>query len=146
MKKVRQSLLGAGIFVAMPLCMLLIAGCSKTDNTPPPAYSPPSRDLSGPNGTGGPGGGPGRGPGGGGGPVAANASGKEIYQAKCGCHGPEGAGKRAPALTGVSGDEDSKLTAIIHDGKGKMPAFGSQLSDDQIKKVVAHIKTFKAGG
>lgn len=141
MKKVRQSLLGAGIFVAMPVCMLLIAGCSKTDNTPPPAYSPPSRDLSGPNGNGGPGG-----PGGRGGPIAANASGKEIYQAKCGCHGADGAGKKAPALTGVSGDADSKLIATIHDGKGKMPAFGSQLSDDQIKKVVAYIKTFKAGG
>jgi mono/diheme cytochrome c family protein len=142
MKNVRRSLLCAGMFVAMPLSMLLVAGCSKTDNTPPPAYSPPSRDLTGANGNGGPGG---RGPGGGG-PITANASGKEIYQAKCGCHGPDGSGKKAPALTGVSGEEDSKLTANIHDGKGKMPAFGSQLSDDQIKKVVAHIKTFKAGG
>ncbi len=86
------------------------------------------------------------GPGGqrGGGPVAENASGAEIYKAKCGCHGEDGKGKRAPALTGVSGDADSKLTTVIHDGKDKMPAFGSQLSDAQIKKVVAFIKGFKA--
>ena len=81
--------------------------------------------------------------GGGGGPVAANASGAEIYQAKCGCHGPDGKGKRAPALTDVGGDSDSKLTGIIHNGKDKMPAFGTQLTDAQITKVVAYVKAFK---
>ncbi|MCW3096842.1 MAG: cytochrome c, class [Chthonomonadaceae bacterium] len=149
MKRGRESLMGAGLFVAMPLCLLLVAGCSQP-NAPASAPSgpPPGGGMSGPGGgPGGPGGGPG-GPGGGprgGGPVAANASGAEIYQSKCGCHGPDGKGKRAPALTDVSTDSDSKLIAIIHDGKDKMPAFGSQLSDDQIKKVVAYIKGFKAG-
>jgi mono/diheme cytochrome c family protein len=140
MKHGRKSLMGAGLFVAMPLCMLLVAGCSKPDApAPAPSGPPPGGGMSGPTGMGGPGGPRG------GGPVAANASGAEIYQAKCGCHGPDGKGKRAPALTDVSNDSDSKLIAIIHDGKDKMPAFGSQLSDDQIKKVVAYIKGFKAG-
>ena len=86
----------------------------------------------------------GGGPGGRGGPVAENASGAEIYQAKCGCHGPGGAGGRAPVLTGVSGRSDAELYKIVHDGKEKMPAFGSQLSEAQIKKVVTYIKSFKS--
>ena len=81
--------------------------------------------------------------GGKGGPVAENATGAEIYQAKCNCHGPEGKGGRAPVLTAVSSRSDSDLTTIIHDGKGKMPAFGTQLSDAQITKVVAYIKQLR---
>ena len=133
MQNAGRNLMGAGLFVAMPLCMLLVAGCSKPD-----APAPPSGPPSGP-----PMGGPGGGPRGGGGPVAENASGAEIYAAKCGCHGPDGIGKRAPALTGIGGDPDSKVTAIIHDGKQKMPAFGTQLTDAQITKVVAYVKAFK---
>lgn len=87
----------------------------------------------------------GRGPGGmgRGGPVAANATGDEIYQQKCGCHGPGGKGGRAPVLTGGGGKSEDELVKIIHDGKGKMPAFGAQLTDDQIKKVAATVKGFK---
>lgn len=94
---------------------------------------------------GGPGGmrgGPG-GPGGmRGGPVAESASGAEIYQAKCNCHGPEGKGGRAPQLAGTTQSTDD-LYKIVHDGKQKMPAFGSQLSEAQIKKVVDYLKTLK---
>jgi len=105
----------------------------------------------GPGGSGGMMGGPGgmrRGPGGpggmrGGGPVAANATGEEIYQQKCGCHGPGGKGGRAPVLTGGAGKSEDELVKIIHDGKGKMPSFASQLTDDQIKKVAATVKAFK---
>ena len=63
---------------------------------------------------------------------------QSIMQAKCGCHGPGGSGGRAPSLTGLADRSDADLTKIIHDGKGKMPAFGGQLSDAQIKTVVAH--------
>jgi mono/diheme cytochrome c family protein len=87
----------------------------------------------------------GRGPGGRGGPVSATATGAEIYQQKCqGCHGSGGAGGRAPVLTASSGKSDDALFKIIHDGKDKMPAFASQLTDDQIKKVVTEIKGFAA--
>ncbi len=87
----------------------------------------------------------GGGPGGGGrgGPVAESASGAEILQAKCGCHGPGGAGGKAPNLTGLSSRSEDDLYKVIHDGKGKMPAFGSQLSGARIKKVAAHLKTLK---
>ncbi len=98
---------------------------------------------------GGPPGGPRGGPPGGGrgrgGPVAANATGPEIYQAKCGCHGPAGHGGRAPNLTSVASRSDSDLTKIIHDGHDKMPAFGTQLTEDQIKKVVAYLKQLPSG-
>ena len=140
MQNALHSMAGAGLFVALPLCMLLIAGCSKPETPEAAPGSPPAGSSGAPMG--GPGGGGGQGRGGG--PVAANASGAEIYKAKCGCHGPDGKGGRAPVLTALSGDPDEKLTATIHDGKQKMPAFGSQLTDAQIKKVVAYIKAFKS--
>jgi hypothetical protein len=143
MRNGRPYLMGTGVFIALPLCLLLCAGCSKPDAAAPQASGTPSGGMSE---TGSPGGGPAGGrPGGGGrgGPVAQNASGADIYKAKCGCHGPDGKGGKAPMLTGVGSDADSKLTAIIHDGKGKMPAFGTQLSDAQIAKAVTYIKAFK---
>ena len=81
--------------------------------------------------------------GGRGGPVSATATGEEIYAQKCGCHGPGGKGGKAPTLVGGAGKSDDELFKIIHDGKDKMPSFAGQLTDDQIKKVVATIKGFK---
>ena len=139
--------LAAGLGLALPLCLLSAAGCNKADDTaggPPGGGTPGGRmgGSGGPNGPGGMRGGPG-GPGGRGGTVAENASGPEIYQAKCGCHGPGGAGDKAPVLTGASSRGDGELFKIVHDGKEKMPAFNSQLKDEQIKKVVAYLKTLK---
>jgi mono/diheme cytochrome c family protein len=146
--------LGAAFVIAIPVCALLATGCNKPDESAggpqgPPSGGPMGGSGGGPGGGGRMGGSPG-GPGGGGrmggggrGPVAANASGAEIFQAKCGCHGPEGKGGRAPVLTSASSKSDSELTTTIHDGKQKMPAFGSQLSDEQIKKVVAYLKQLK---
>lgn len=145
----KRPLLRAGLIAALPLCLLVLASCSKTDeaSTTPPA--PPGEARGGPGGPppGGPGmrGGPG-GPGGGmrgGAPLAESASGAEIYQASCRCHGPEGQGGRAPVLTALAGQPDDNLFKVIHDGKGKMPSFGTQLSEAQIKKVVAYIKQLK---
>lgn len=129
------------IFAGLPLCLLLAAGCNKPDDTAGGA-APAGPAASGGPGAGGPGGGGMRGPGGpgGGAPLAENATGEEIMQAKCGCHGPGGKGGRAPNLTKLGSDSDDALFKVIHDGKGKMPAFNTQLKDDQIKKVVAAIK------
>ncbi len=145
--------LHAGLGVALSLTALLAAGCSKPENGAPGSAGGPS--SGGPmGGSGGPMGGPGRmgggpggpgGPGGGGkgGPVAENASGAEILQAKCGCHGAGGAGGRAPNLTELHDRSVDDLSKIIHDGKEKMPAFASQLSDAQIKTVAAYVKALK---
>jgi mono/diheme cytochrome c family protein len=76
--------------------------------------------------------------------------GATLYKTKCAmCHGPDGAGKtpvgqklnvrdlRSPE---VQKQSDADLCHVIGQGKGKMPAFGKTLSDDQIKLLVAHIR------
>ncbi len=140
-----RSIIAGGGVTVLSLCLLLSAGCNKapeTSDTPPTSAGGPGGSPGGMGrGPGGPGRG-GRGPGGGG-PIAANASGEEIYQKKCGCHGPEGKGGKAPVLTGGAGKSEDELFKIIHDGKDKMPSFSAQLSDDQIKKVAAAVKQFK---
>ena len=155
---VARARLAAGLSAAAALGLVLAAGCNKQNNSTGsgmPTGGPSSgmmqgRGMGGPGGPGGPGGmmgGPGmmgRGPGGmmGGAPVAENASGAEIYQAKCqGCHGANGQGGRGgPSLAKAAGKSDADLIKIVHDGKERMPAFGTQLKDDQIKKVVAEAK------
>ncbi len=144
-----------GAAAVLSLCLIFTAGCNKGQDT---GGSPGETSSGGPGGPpggmmrGGPGGSGGmmgRGPGGpggmmrGGGPIAANASGGDIYQQKCGCHGTGGKGGRAPVLTGGAGKSEDELFKIIHDGKGKMPAFASQLTDDQIKKAASTVKRFK---
>ena len=73
-----------------------------------------------------------------------------LYKTKCAmCHGPDGAGK-TPAgqklnvrdlhSPEVQKQSDSDLAHVIGQGKGKMPAFGKTLSDDQIKSLVAQIR------
>jgi hypothetical protein len=140
--KERQNLYGAWTISSVALCCLLAAGCNKTEEAPSGPSGPPAGGMGGGPGRMGPGGGMG-GPGGRGGPIAADASGADIVSSKCGCHGPGGAGGKAPNLTNLSSRSDSDLIAIIHDGKGKMPAFGSQLTDEQIIKVVTYLKGLK---
>jgi len=38
---------------------------------------------------------------------------------------------------------NAALTSIIEDGKGKMPAYKSQLSGTQVKELVAYIRTLQ---
>jgi mono/diheme cytochrome c family protein len=38
---------------------------------------------------------------------------------------------------------DADLTKVITDGKGKMPAYKGKLSADEIKALVAYIRTLK---
>jgi mono/diheme cytochrome c family protein len=47
---------------------------------------------------------------------------------------------RAPEIQNKT---DAELATLIANGKGKMPAFKSSLSDDVIKSVVAHLRTLK---
>jgi mono/diheme cytochrome c family protein len=67
------------------------------------------------------------------------ADGAATYTAKCKmCHGASG--EKNFANLGASGAD---LAKIVTDGKGKMPAYKGKLSDDDIKAVVAYIKTLK---
>ena len=79
--------------------------------------------------------------------------GADTYKAKCQmCHAADGsgntpAGKAMKALPFNSPDilkePDATLVAVIKDGKGKMPAFASKLTDAQITDVVAYIHTLQ---
>ena len=67
------------------------------------------------------------------------ADGAATYTAKCKmCHGANGE-KNFPDLSKSEAD----LTKAVTDGKGKMPAYKTKLSTDEIKGVVAFIKTLK---
>ena len=78
------------------------------------------------------------------GDLAANAD----YKAKCAmCHGANAEGKPAmkvAPLKDSAGKSADELTATISKGKPpKMPAFDGKLSADQIKGLVADIKSLK---
>ena len=81
-------------------------------------------------------------------------SGQDIFKRRCaGCHGANGAGDttigkhlklrdlRSPDVQKLT---DEELAAIISKGKsGKMPAFESKLTKEQIEDVVKFIRTLK---
>jgi mono/diheme cytochrome c family protein len=83
----------------------------------------------------------------------AQKSGADIYKSKCqSCHAADGSGSTpagkamkavpfsAPDIVNAS---DADLIADTKNGKGKMPAYAGKLTDDQIKEVVAHIRTLQ---
>lgn len=80
----------------------------------------------------------------------AAESGADVYKAKnCGmCHGPDGKGKMAGTHDWSSADvqkmSDADLTKMITEGKPpKMPAQKGKLTDDQVKAMVAYIRSLK---
>jgi len=86
-------------------------------------------------------------------PVYAQDGAADIYKAKCQmCHGPDGlgntpAGKIAKIVSfkdpSIVNAADSDLIPVVKNGKNKMPAFAGKLSDDQIKSVMAYIRTLQ---
>lgn len=82
----------------------------------------------------------------------ANHSGAGIYQTNCvSCHARDGHGSpvgkslQAPDLHSVQVQQqpDTQLAALITQGKGNMPGFGTRLSNDQITALVKYIRTFR---
>jgi mono/diheme cytochrome c family protein len=73
------------------------------------------------------------------------------YKAKCSaCHGADGKGDtpvgkkmgmRDLASPEVQKMSDDELTAIIANGKNKMPPYGKSLKPEDIKGLVAYIRT-----
>jgi cytochrome c6 len=86
-------------------------------------------------------------------PAMAAPDGAAIYKAKCtACHGADGSGQtpagKSLKLRDLKSDEvqkqtDIELTKIISGGKGKMPAYGKQLSTPEIEALIAHVRTLK---
>lgn len=78
------------------------------------------------------------------------ADGAATFKAKCAmCHGADGTkenpGMGVKSLAGpdVQKQSDADLVAAVTKGKGKMPAYAGKLSDDEIKGVVAFVRTLK---
>ena len=76
-----------------------------------------------------------------------------LFKAKCAaCHGADGSGN-TPVGTklgvknlgsaDVQKHTDAELLKTISDGKDKMPPFGKKLAADELKALVAHIRTLK---
>ena len=80
-------------------------------------------------------------------------SGADLYKSKClMCHGVDGlgatpSGKAMKAASfkdpAIIKSPDAAMIAIIKSGKNKMPAYSSKLTDDQIKSLVAYIRTLE---
>lgn len=83
----------------------------------------------------------------------AQGSGADTYKSKCQmCHAADGsgntpAGKSTKARPFNSPDvvkmSDDDLIAVTKKGKNKMPSYAGKLSDDQIKDVIAYIRTLQ---
>jgi cytochrome c6 len=86
-------------------------------------------------------------------PAFAQNSGADTYKAKCAmCHGADGlaATPAGKAMKAVSFKDpanvkapDAELIADVKNGKNKMPPNVGKLTDDQIKSVVAYIRTLQ---
>jgi len=85
--------------------------------------------------------------------LAFAADGAALYKSKCAtCHGPDGSGQttvgksmkiRDLRSAEVQKQTDVELTKVISGGKGKMPAYGKQMSTPDIEALIAHIRTLK---
>jgi cytochrome c6 len=86
-------------------------------------------------------------------PSARAQSGAALFKAKCApCHGADGKGDTSMGKTlkvrdltseDVQKQTDAELTAITENGKGKMPAYKGKVTDEQIKQLVAFVRTLK---
>ena len=82
----------------------------------------------------------------------AQSASETLYKSKCAmCHGADGTGSATGKTMGahdfttaeVQGMSDAELSTIITNGKNKMPAYGKSLKADDIKGLVAYIRTLK---
>ena len=83
--------------------------------------------------------------------AARGQDGAATFKTRCAaCHGPDGSGNKPAGrmvkaqdlrVPAIQSKTNAELATLIANGKGKMPAFKSSLSEDQIKSVVAHIRT-----
>ncbi len=79
------------------------------------------------------------------------ANGEKVYKAKCAsCHGADGKGETATGkmtkARDICSDEvkkesDAAWTDIVAKGKNKMPAYGKQLTDTDVKDVIAYMRS-----
>jgi mono/diheme cytochrome c family protein len=75
---------------------------------------------------------------------APDATGEEIYLQLCSrCHGEDLAGGIGPALgpgSNTADQDDEFLELTVTRGRGRMPAFGSSLSADQLQRLIGFVR------
>jgi mono/diheme cytochrome c family protein len=84
-------------------------------------------------------------------PLRAQSDGAKLFSTNCTlCHAADGSGTsptgkalkakdlRSAEVQQVS---DADITALITNGKGKMPAFGKKLKPDDVKALVVYIRS-----
>jgi mono/diheme cytochrome c family protein len=82
------------------------------------------------------------------------AAGKRLYLTACAnCHGPDGTGAMMKQVLPKIGDlgspemhgrlKDEDIINLVKTGRDKMPAFGTMFGDDQLKSLVAYVRTMK---
>ncbi len=85
-----------------------------------------------------------------------NSAGADVYKAKCAaCHGQDGSGNTPVGKSlqvadlrsaAVQSKSDAELIQSVTEGKGNMPAFKGNISDDEIHAVVTFVRTFAGKG
>ncbi|MBZ5649904.1 MAG: cytochrome c [Acidobacteriia bacterium] len=85
-----------------------------------------------------------------------NAAGADVYKAKCAtCHGQDGSGNTPVGKSlqvadlrsaAVQSKSDAELIQSVTEGKGNMPGFKGNITDDEIHAVVTFIRTFAGKG
>ena len=79
--------------------------------------------------------------------AADERKGREVYEMHCvGCHGPDGVSVDPMIPSFADGDAlfkmDAELQQRISDGKDTMPSFRGLLSAEEMRDVIAYIRTF----
>ena len=85
--------------------------------------------------------------------ATAQGTGADTFKAKCAmCHGADGSastgmgksmGLKPLGSAEVQKMSDADMSALITNGKGKMPAFKGKLTDAQVSDVVKYVHTLK---
>jgi cytochrome c551 len=71
--------------------------------------------------------------------AAGEADGEAVFAQTCAtCHGADGTGGTGPDLTAMDLDED-RVAEQVRNGGGAMPAYGGQLSDEEIDAVADYV-------
>lgn len=85
-----------------------------------------------------------------------SGAGADVYKAKCvTCHGPDGSGHTAVGKSlqvadlrsaEVQKKPDAELIQSVSEGKGNMPGFKGNITDDEIHAVITFVRTFAGKG
>jgi mono/diheme cytochrome c family protein len=76
--------------------------------------------------------------------AADNRAGQQLFLKNCAhCHGADAHGDEGPDLHNLDWTDEQIGTRIRNGKKGQMPAFAGKFSDENIKDVIAYLRTLK---